>query len=139
VVIFSNTVNVRHTNHELPFRSGSSGRSSSGLIVGAHASQPPHCPKGCSRRLIIGGRYFSKRAGRRLGYYLIIPAEFTEYHAEPDLRLVVKPARLRLAMDAPRSWPSTRPRIAFVRRPQGVGARNPLTFRMDDQGQGESI
>ena len=35
---------------------------------GVHASQSPRCPKGCSRRMIIGGgRYFSKRAGRRPG------------------------------------------------------------------------
>src|ERR1700730_16963905 len=30
----------------------------------------------------------------------------------------VKPARLQPVMDAPRSWPLTRPHIAFVRQPQ---------------------
>src|SRR5207253_6810700 len=41
-----------------------------------------------------------------------------EDHPEPDFRFVVKPVRPQPVTDAPRSWPSTRPRIAFVRRPQ---------------------
>ena len=41
-----------------------------------------------------------------------------EDHPEPDFRFVVKPVRPQPVTDAPRSWPSTRPRIAFVRRPR---------------------
>jgi K+ transporter len=42
----------------------------------------------------------------------------TQHYTEPDLRLVVRPSRLRPVMDAPRPWPSTRLRIAFLRLPQ---------------------
>jgi hypothetical protein len=38
--------------------------------------------------------------------------------SSPHFRAIVRPARLQPLMDAPQSWPSTRPRIAFVRRPQ---------------------
>src|ERR1700738_1547712 len=41
----------------------------------------------------------------------------TQHYTEPDLRLVVRPSRLRPVMDAPRPWPATRLRIAFFLLP----------------------
>ena len=41
-----------------------------------------------------------------------------EDYGGPDSRPVVKPARLQLLRDAPRSWPSTRLRIASVQQPR---------------------
>jgi hypothetical protein len=46
------------------------------------------------------------------------PVPAARDQVEPGSRPVVKPARLQPLADTPRSWPSTRPRIAFVRRPQ---------------------
>jgi hypothetical protein len=64
---------------------------------------------------------------------------FAEDLAGPNFRPVVKPARLQPLTDAPRSWPSTRLRIAFVQRPQRYRYRRYLALRMYDKGQGESI